>query len=92
MITNKVGIREFRADLAVLIADALPVAVTRHGQTVAYFIPVAVPTAGQLQALEQASQVLDPLLKAHGVDPEAVVAEFKQARKADAEAARATTP
>ncbi len=35
----KVGIREFRADLAEYIASSTPVAVTRHGQTVGYFIP-----------------------------------------------------
>ena len=40
MKATKVGIREFRADLAEHIAASSPVAVTRHGQTVGYFIPV----------------------------------------------------
>jgi len=39
METAKVGIREFRAGLAEFIASDTPVAVTRHGQTVGYFIP-----------------------------------------------------
>ena len=39
MEATKVGIREFRADLAEYIASSTPVAVTRHGQTVGYFIP-----------------------------------------------------
>jgi len=38
METTKVGIREFRSDLAEYIASSTPVAVTRHGQTVGYFI------------------------------------------------------
>lgn len=46
METTKVGIREFRTDLAGCIASNTPVAVTRHGQTVGYFIP----TQGQAQA------------------------------------------
>lgn len=35
----------------------------------------------ELAALQQASQILDDQLTAHDVDTEAVVAEFKQARK-----------
>jgi len=46
METTKVGIREFRSDLAEYIASSTPVAVTRHGQTVGYFIP----TQGQIEA------------------------------------------
>lgn len=38
MEATKVGIREFRADLAEYIAASTPVAVTRHGQTVGFFI------------------------------------------------------
>jgi hypothetical protein len=38
METTKVGIREFRSDLAEYTASSKPVAVTRHGQTVGYFI------------------------------------------------------
>ena len=40
MKATKVGIREFRADLAEPIAASSPVAVTRHGQTAGYLIPV----------------------------------------------------
>ena len=40
MEATEVGIREFRADLAEYIAASSPVAVTLHGQTVGYFIPV----------------------------------------------------
>ena len=39
MKATKVGVREFRSGLAEYIASATPVAVTRHGQTVGYFIP-----------------------------------------------------
>lgn len=77
----KVGIREFRADLAEYITASGPVAVTRHGQTVGYFIPVHGQAEADLVALKKVSQTLDKLLSAQGVDIEDIVADFKKARK-----------
>ena len=77
----KVGIREFRADLAGFIASSTPVAVTRHGQTVGYFIPTHGPADADIAALKTASEALQRLLAASGVDTEDVVAEFKMVRK-----------
>ncbi|MBO9514988.1 MAG: type II toxin-antitoxin system Phd/YefM family antitoxin [Variovorax sp.] len=77
----KVGIREFRAGLADFIDANAPVAITRHGQTVGYFIPAHGHSEAELAALKRASQALDDLLAQHEVDTEAVVAEFKQARR-----------
>lgn len=70
MEATKVGIREFRADLAEYIASSTLVEVTRHGQADA-----------DMAALMKASKTLDQLLAAKGVDVEAVVADFKAARK-----------
>ena len=81
METTKVGIREFRSDLAEYIASSTPVAVTRHGQTVGYFIPTQGHVEADLAALKKASKTLDKLLEAHGVDVEAVAADFKAARR-----------
>ncbi|MEJ8846805.1 type II toxin-antitoxin system Phd/YefM family antitoxin [Variovorax rhizosphaerae] len=86
METTKVGIREFRADLAEYIASNTPVAVTRHGQTVGYFIPVHGQDDADVASLKKASKVLDQLLAAKSVDVEEVVAEFKTARKQGAAA------
>lgn len=81
METTKVGIRQFRAGMAEFIASSTPVAVTRHGQTVGYFIPTQGQADADIAALKQASQVLDQLLATHGVDLDEVVAEFKTARQ-----------
>lgn len=81
MEAAKVGIREFRADLAEYIAASTPVAVTRHGQTVGYFIPVHGQAEADLAALRQASQSLDRMLAAHDVDVDDLVTEFKSERK-----------
>ena len=86
METTKVGIREFRADLAEYIASSTPVAVTRHGQTVGYFIPTHGQVQADMVALKKASKTLDKLLEAQGADVESVVADFKAARR------RASTP
>ena len=94
METTKVGIREFRSDMADYIAASTPVAVTRHGQTVAYFIPVHGVADAELAALKRAGAALDKLMQAHGVDEDALVTEFAAARRgakaAAAPASRAT--
>mgnify|MGYP001054203979 CR=1 FL=1 len=87
----KVGIRAFRADLAEYIAASTPVAVTRHGQTVGYFIPAHGQDEGQRAALKKASKALDRLLADHDVDVEEVVSEFKTARRASAGKSKAGT-
>ncbi len=81
MQATKVGIREFRADLAEYIASSTPVAVTRHGQTVGYFIPTQGQADADIAALKKASKTLDQMLAAKDVDIDAVVADFKVARK-----------
>jgi hypothetical protein len=81
METTKVGIREFRSGLAEYIASETPVAVTRHGQTVGFFIPTHGQVDADVAALKRASAELDRLLAAQSVDVEAVAAEFKAARK-----------
>ena len=81
METIKVGIRECRADLAQYISASTPVAVTRHGQTVGFFIPTHGQVEGDIVALKKAGKALDKMLEAQHVDVENVVAEFKMARK-----------
>ena len=81
MEATKVGIREFRAGIAEFIASNTPVAVTRHGQTVGYFIPTHGEVEADIASLKKASKTLDRLLAAKSIDVDDVVAEFKTARK-----------
>ncbi|MFO1263403.1 MAG: type II toxin-antitoxin system Phd/YefM family antitoxin [Rhodoferax sp.] len=67
--------------MAEYIASSTPVAVTRHGQTVGYFIPTHGQVEADIAALKKASKTLDKLLEAQGVDVEAVVADYKTARR-----------
>lgn len=81
MEATKVGIREFRAGMAEFIASSTPVAVTRHGQTIGYFIPTQGQGDADLAALKKASKTLDRLLAAQSIDVEDVITEFKATRK-----------
>ena len=89
METAKVGIREFRADLAGYSMSNTPVAVTRHGQTIGYFIPTQAHVEANVLAFKKASAKLIRLIEEKGINVEEVVAEFKAARK---KAARAKSP
>ena len=83
METLKVGIREFRDKLAtyVLESDA-PVAITRHGDTVGYFLPARRKrTDADRAALEEAAAKWQAIMDAEGIDEDEVIADFKQRRK-----------
>ncbi|MBK9168921.1 MAG: prevent-host-death protein [Bryobacterales bacterium] len=78
----RVGIREFREKLAtyVLESDA-PVAITRHGDTVGYFIPARRNRSDEERAaLKEAAERLDALLASKGITEDELVADFKRWR------------
>lgn len=89
METKSVGIREFRAGLAEFIDNKQPVAVTRHGQTVGFFIPTAHPTQVDLQALRDAADKLEAVMALTEEEVEASVRDFDGLRKAAAARRRA---
>ena len=78
----KVGMREFRAHLPQYLLTSVPVAITRHGETVGYYIPTRhhVENA-ELDALKQAAQSLEKLLISHGVTEDELFQEFRALRK-----------
>lgn len=82
MTATKVGIREFRAGLADFVDADSPVAVTRHGQTVGYPIPVKQDRAADAAALRAAGEKLDALLQLAETDVDEMVEEFTTLLKA----------
>lgn len=93
----EVGVREFREKLSeYLLHSGKPVAVTRHGATVGYFIPTrAERGAERLRALREAGAAVDAMLAQAGAkeaDIESVVQEFAAARKAKAPAKQRSAP
>jgi antitoxin (DNA-binding transcriptional repressor) of toxin-antitoxin stability system len=77
-----VGIREFRENLATYLLESdTPVAITRHGDTIGYFIPTRRKrTETERAALKQAAARLDELLAAKGVAEDDLAADFKRWR------------
>lgn len=84
MEPEKVGIREFREKLAAYLLESYaPVAITRHGDTVGYFIPARRKrSASERAALKEAAAQLDALLAAKGITEDELVSEFKSRRAA----------
>ncbi len=76
-----VGIREFRAGLADYIAAAEPVAVTRHGVTVGWFIPTPPDRDVEVASLRAAVSALDAVLAEQSVEADELEAEFMTARR-----------
>ena len=86
MPSISVGIREFRARLAeYLLESDKPVAVTRHGATIGYFIPARAARVDlNRAALKVAAAQMDALLKREGLtdaELDEVTRDFRTWRK-----------
>jgi PHD/YefM family antitoxin component YafN of YafNO toxin-antitoxin module len=82
METLKIGIREFRDNLATyLLESEKPLAITRHGDTVGYFIPARRKRSeSERMALKEASARWQQVLDSEGISEEEAVKEFKRLR------------
>ena len=82
METPKVGIREFRENLATYLESTTPVAITRHGATIGVYVPTR-PKASEadLEALRIAGEKMQEMLAAAGIAEDEVIADFKKLRR-----------
>lgn len=82
MQTTKVGIREFRENLASFLESRKPVAITKHGATIGIYMPTKPkPTQADLQALRAAGDKMQQLIEAAGSRDEDIVADFRKLRR-----------
>jgi hypothetical protein len=80
--TTKVGIREFRENLASYLESKAPVAITRHGATIGIYFPTRpAPDRADLEALRVAGEKMQELIAAAGTTENEIVADFKQLRR-----------
>ena len=81
MPTVKVGVREFREQIASFLESDTPVAVTRRGETLGVYVPTRRkrPKSADLSELKAAADRLAEALA--DVDEEELVTEFKQLRR-----------
>ena len=84
METQKVGIREFRDNLATYLLESdKALAITRHGDTIGYYLPARRKrTEAEKESLRQAGERMDQMMKAAGVTEDDIVEDFKKLRKA----------
>ena len=82
METQKIGMREFRDKLATyLLESEAPLAITRHGDTVGYFIPARRKRSdAEREALKDAAARWQEILDAARISEGEAVSEFKQWR------------
>ncbi len=80
--TTRVGIREFRENLAGYLESDSPVAITRHGTTIGIYIPTRPkPSEVDLEALRVAGEKMQEMIEAAGTNEEELMQEIKQLRR-----------
>lgn len=82
MEATRVGIREFRDNLAsYLLESEAPVAITRHGDTVGYYIPARRRRSeSEREALRQVATRMQGMMAAEGISEDEILRDFKSWR------------
>jgi antitoxin (DNA-binding transcriptional repressor) of toxin-antitoxin stability system len=78
METEKVGIREFRENLAGYLEGGRPLAITRHGETLGFFIPAQ----KRNRKMRAAAKELDAMIASWGASEDELMGEYKEIRRA----------
>jgi hypothetical protein len=81
MAALKVGVREFREQIASFLESDTPIAVTRRGETLGVYVPTRrkqAPSADPRDLKAAADRLAQALTE---VDEEELVSEFKQMRR-----------
>jgi antitoxin (DNA-binding transcriptional repressor) of toxin-antitoxin stability system len=81
--TVKVGVREFRENLAGYLESGTPLAIVRHGETLGYYVPAQKRNRkAELEALRAAAKDLDQLIASWGASEDDLMEEYKGIRRA----------
>lgn len=90
METEKIGIREFRENLAGYLESGKPLAITRHGETLGFFIPTQKRNRNaEVEAMRAAAKELDSMIAEWGTNEDQLMREYKEIRRASREKRRA---
>lgn len=83
METVKVGMREFRENLAGYLESATPLAIMRHGETLGYYIPARKRSRkAEIEAMRAAAKDLDATIASWGASEDELMEEYKTIRQA----------
>jgi antitoxin (DNA-binding transcriptional repressor) of toxin-antitoxin stability system len=91
METEKIGIREFRENLAGYLESGRPLAITRHGETLGFYIPAQKRSRkAEIVAMRAAAKELDAMIAAWGASEDELAREYKEIRSASRERKRSS--
>jgi hypothetical protein len=89
METVKVGMREFRENLAGYLESGRPLAIMRHGETLGFYIPAQKRSRkAQVEAMRAAAKDLDEMIASWGASEDELMEEYKGIREAAREKKR----
>ena len=82
MEAEKIGIREFRENLSGYLERGRPLAITRHGETLGFFIPANKRNKkAEIEAMRAAAKELDAMIAVWGASEDELMAESKDIRR-----------
>lgn len=89
MQTQKIGVREFRENLANYLESNSPLAITRHGETLGFYIPAKKRSRkAELAAMRAAAKELDEMIASWGATEEELMQEIQEIRRSSRERKR----
>ena len=89
METLKIGIREFRDKLAGYLECGRPLAITRHGETLGFYIPAQKRSRkAELEAMRAAAKDLDEMIASWGASEDGLMEDYKEIRRSAREKRR----
>jgi antitoxin (DNA-binding transcriptional repressor) of toxin-antitoxin stability system len=89
METLRVGIREFRENLADYLESGSPLAIMRHGETLGFYIPARQRSRqAELDAMRAAAKSLNDMIASWGGTEDELMEEYKEIRRAAREKKR----
>lgn len=89
METEKIGMREFRENLAGYLESGKPLAITRHGETLGFYIPAQKRSRkAEVEAMRAAAKELDAMIPTWGASEDELLEEYKAIRQSSREKKR----
>jgi antitoxin (DNA-binding transcriptional repressor) of toxin-antitoxin stability system len=89
METEKIGVREFRENLTSYLESGRPLAITRHGETLGFFIPAQKRSrSAEVEAMRAAAKELDAMIAEWGASEDELMQEYKEIRRTSREKKR----
>jgi antitoxin (DNA-binding transcriptional repressor) of toxin-antitoxin stability system len=89
METHRIGIREFRENLAAYLEAGTPLAITRHGETLGFYIPAQKRSRkAELEAMRAAARDLDEMIASWGATEDELMDDYRAIRRSAREKRR----